>query len=370
MNSVSQELRFQNTCLMVLAAVAIGSSLYALRTVLVPFVLAMFLVVGLAPVLEFIEKRMWAPRLVALAVAFLLGILILVAMWVLIWMSVASLSENAEDYHERLRQLIHRAFAYLPIDSGLKPGVSEVPRRAVDVEAVEIREEQAVGRYLAHQARQMAGQIAGAFTDLLASGTVVLIFMFFLLLGGGAAVPHRGMWRDIESKIRGYIVMKTVISALTGAAFGFALWLFGIPLAVVFGLLAFLLNYIPNIGPIIASILPLPLILLDPGLSLSSMILIIAITSGIQFVSGNIVEPKLMGNSAELHPVVILLALMFWGVIWGIIGMFLAVPITAALNIVLFRMERTRPIAQVLAGNFEALSEPDVESAPLAPHGE
>jgi AI-2 transport protein TqsA len=125
--------------------------------------------------------------------------------------------------------------------------------------------------------------------------------------------------------------------------------------AIVFALLAFLLNFIPNIGPIIASLLPLPLIILSPELSVFSMVMVILLTTGVQFVSGNVVEPKIMGDSFELHPVAVLLTLMLWGMIWGIIGMILATPVTAAIKILLERFERTRPIAEVLAGRFDAV---------------
>jgi AI-2 transport protein TqsA len=85
------------------------------------------------------------------------------------------------------------------------------------------------------------------------------------------------------------------------------------------------------------------------------MILVISLTSGIQFISGNVVEPKIMGDSFELHPVAVLLTLMLWGMIWGIVGMILATPVTAAIKILLERFDRTRPVAEMLAGRFESL---------------
>jgi AI-2 transport protein TqsA len=123
-------------------------------------------------------------------------------------------------------------------------------------------------------------------------------------------------------------------------------------MAFTFGVLAFLLNFVPNVGPIVASLLPVPLILLDPAGNLGWMVAVIAATSTIQLVSGNIVEPKIMGDSSDLHPVTILLALMFWGMMWGIIGMFLATPITAALKIMLERIDQTRPIAEMMSGRW------------------
>ncbi len=97
----------------------------------------------------------------------------------------------------------------------------------------------------------------------------------------------------------------------------------------------------------------IPLIVLHPDLSLAAMATVILLTSGIQVVSGNVIEPKLMGQSFDLHPVVVLLALMFWGMVWGVVGMFLATPITAGLKIVLERIEATRPLALLMAGRFD-----------------
>jgi len=162
-----------------------------------------------------------------------------------------------------------------------------------------------------------------------------------------------GTWQDIDLQIRKYLRLKTVISIITGFVFGMAIALLGIPMAMTFGLLAFLLNYIPNIGPLVATVLPIPLIILQPDAGIVWMVLAILILSGIQFVSGNIIEPKMMGESTDLHPVVVLLALMFWGMMWGIVGMFLATPITAGIKIVLERIDATKPIAAILAGNWK-----------------
>ena len=128
--------------------------------------------------------------------------------------------------------------------------------------------------------------------------------------------------------------------------------LFGVPMAFTFGVLAFLLNFVPNVGPLIASLLPIPLIILDPTGSIGWMFGAISVTAAIQAISGNIFEPKIMGNSSDLHPVTILVALMFWGMMWGIIGMFLATPVTAAIKIVLQRIESTKPIANLMAGRI------------------
>jgi AI-2 transport protein TqsA len=351
--NTERELRFQTICQMVLAVVAIGAALYWLRPVLLPFVLALFLVCGVAPLLDFIQRRLGAPRLVAVAIAFLGGVLLLACLWLFVWLSVEAMLQDADTYRDRFQSIVHRVSDALALNPEADETASAAAATAGDDAA---QPASSLAGLTGGYVRAGLAGVASALSDFLGSATMVLIFMFFLLLGGSTeTVPRSGMWIEIESKIRAYIVTKTVISAATGAAFGLVLWLYGIPLAVVFALLAFLLNFIPNIGPIIASLLPLPLILLSPDLSIASMVIVILLTTGIQFVSGNVVEPKIMGDSFELHPVAVLLTLMLWGMIWGVTGMILATPVTAAIKILLERFDYTRPVAEILAGRFDAI---------------
>ena len=377
MNGDIRELKTHTACLMVLAAVAIGLTLYWLRPVLVPFVLALFFTAGLAPILDYIEDRLGAPRLVAVAIAFLVGLFLLFVLWSFVWISVQSLIQEKDTYVERIEELAKKVNAMLPEGMKLPIGddatASEAPigQGATTTNPDNVLADDAIAPPVASQpprvdlrnatfrgyASYAMQLISATLVDLSSNAVMVLIFMFFMLLGGSTSViPRGGVWREIEGKIRGYIITKTIISFFTGVAFAAVLWVFGVPLALVFGLLAFLLNFIPNIGPVIAALLPLPLILLHPELSAFQMVLVILLSSAVQVISGNVVEPKVMGDSFELHPIAILLTLMFWGVIWGIVGMFLAVPMTAAVNILLSRFDHTRPIADILAGRFETLT--------------
>ena len=146
------------------------------------------------------------------------------------------------------------------------------------------------------------------------------------------------------------------VSAATGFLVGLVLWLLGVEFAWVFGFLAFLFNFIPNIGSVIATLLPLPVALLDPQMSVTIKVMVVAVPAGIQFIIGNLIQPKVMGQSLDLHPVAVLISLIFFGMIWGVIGMFLATPITAVMKILLERMELTAPVAALLAGRLEEVS--------------
>jgi 4-hydroxybenzoate polyprenyltransferase len=125
--------------------------------------------------------------------------------------------------------------------------------------------------------------------------------------------------------------------------------------ALVFGLFTFLLNFIPSVGSIVATLLPLPVVLMSPAISGTTAVLAIVVPGVIQFGIGSVLEPKLMGSSLDLHPVVILVALIFWGMLWGIPGMFLATPITAVARILLEKIEMTRPVGELLAGRIGGL---------------
>jgi AI-2 transport protein TqsA len=195
---------------------------------------------------------------------------------------------------------------------------------------------------------------------------LVAFFVVFLLLGRNPLQRRTGIYADIENTIRGYIVTMTALSALTSILVGAVLWALGLDMAWLFAFLVFLLCYIPNIGPIIATVLPIPIALTqfhNPWMIVAT----IAIPGAIHMFIGNIVAPKLMGRGMELHPVTVLLALAFWGLIWGIVGMVLAMPIVATMRIVLSRISTTRPLAGLLAGRLPGREPALAADAEVAP---
>jgi predicted PurR-regulated permease PerM len=124
--------------------------------------------------------------------------------------------------------------------------------------------------------------------------------------------------------------------------------LFGIHFAVLWGVLAFALNFIPNIGSLISVVPPVAITLFQTG-SVTKTLVVAGILITIQMVVGNVVEPKVMGRGLNLSPLVVLLSLLFWGWMWGIAGMLLSVPLTAAIKIGMEQLDSTRPIARLMA---------------------
>ncbi len=337
MNIVEQEQRIQTVCLLILSIVAVAAALFWLRSVMVPFVFAVLIAFSLMPLINLQVRYLRIPRALALLATLAANFVILGLLGVLISTSVGQLATRADDYLQRLVQLLDAVVAAIP-----EPFEAEV-RRAVDS--------------LSDISLSTAGTILVTVTNellsLLSSGLLVMIFVSFMLVGGsGFELKRNQFWGEVQSRIQRYIIVKVLVSALTGVLVGLILALLGIDLALVFGVFAFLLNFIPSIGSIIATFLPLPFVLVSPDLSMTTCVLAFLLPMMVQFIVGNIIDPKMMGKTLDLHPVTLLLALIVWGTIWGVVGMLLAAPITAILKIIFERMEVTAPLAELLAGRL------------------
>ena len=144
----------------------------------------------------------------------------------------------------------------------------------------------------------------------------------------------RRAFKDITEQIQRYIVTKFLISLSMGILFGVILWLFGVEFFIIWAAFALLLNFIPNVGSVIAVIFP-SLMALVQYESFGYALVIAGILILLQNIIGNIVEPKIFGDRLGLNPLVILLSLLLWGYLWGIVGMFLSVPLTAVIKIII-----------------------------------
>ena len=220
--------------------------------------------------------------------------------------------------------------------------------------------------FLRSLAPRFATAAGASMLNILSGVALTTIFVMFILSGRDPNVIRRGVYAEIDTKIRNYIATKVALSLATGFFVWLILYLLNMPMALVFGTLAFLLNFIPSVGSIVATVVPLPFALAEvPGLfqsqprvSLTEILWVIAVVllpGAVQMTIGNILEPKVMGEGLKLHPITILLALAVWGLLWGPIGMLLATPMTAIIRIVLMRFEITQPAGRVLAGELPDL---------------
>ena len=156
--------------------------------------------------------------------------------------------------------------------------------------------------------------------------------------------------KHINSAMRTYLGVKTVTSMLTAVLSYVVFMLVGIDYALFWGFLIFLFNYIPTVGSVVATFLPGALALVQFD-SLTPFLIIVVGVSAIQVLVGNILEPRLMGNTLNISPLVVVLSLILWSMLWGIIGMLLSVPITVAIIIICAQFPTTRGVAILLSRN-------------------
>jgi len=330
--------RVQTVCLLILTALALGAALYFLRPVLIPFTLAVFLTYCLSPVIDAQTRLLHIGRTAALINTVLLGLLVGVLLWLVGWQTVEQIRVNIDAYESYVQKVLDDVLHRLPLE---RVGVSQE-------QAVELF------RLSKETARGLAGGITSLVTTLLSNSVLVILFMVFLMTGRVHTAPVRGglLWQ-IETNVKVFLVRRVLMCAITGALVWIVLAALGVPLALVFGVLTFLLNFIPSFGSIIATLLPLPVVVLNPEMGAMTKVLAFTIPAVVQFAIGNFIDPKVMGRSLDLHPVVVLLGLMFFGMIWGIVGMFLATPIVAVIKIVLEQIPVTAPVAAALAGRMD-----------------
>ena len=403
--------------LVILAAVALATTLIYTRAVMIPFIVALFIVALVSPVEDFQIKRLRLPRAIAILVTLLVVMAVIAIVFLLIAQATTIIVSTAGEYSASFAYMadkILEPIEYLyreeeqkppaaPNDTGpLLPApapVQRAPEEFVLFPIVEdIDEEGAVGmrpradvlaedpnlqgdldqvispdglqskklridtKRIVMDMRNYIFNIVtntfGTILGLIRSMFFVIIFVIFLLLGRNPHADHSHVYLEVVHKIRRYVGIKVVVSAVTGLLVWAILTLIGLKLALAFGILAFLLNFIPSIGSIIATLLPIPIAVVQFQSSPWLVVLVVVVPGILQNLLGSIIEPKLQGEGLNLHPVTSILALSFGGLIWGIVGMFLAAPITATLRVFLMQFDTLKPIGKLLAGDLTSTRVP------------
>lgn len=216
--------------------------------------------------------------------------------------------------------------------------------------------------------KKITSTIAGFGNKIFSSATgffseffLVLLFLMFILpsfdlmkdrieskLNKDEKKKFRKSITQIEKSIRTYLSVKTLISAATALISGIIMYLFHVDFLISFTIMIFILNFIPSIGSFIAVLIIMFSFFILNGFTGNFIGLGILLTL-VQIIFGSILEPKIAGRELELSPAIILLSLFFWGYIWGISGMFLAVPLTSIIKIILQNIEGTKKIVPFLS---------------------
>ncbi len=325
--------RTNNICLVFLTIFAATSALMYMKPVLIPLIFSIFTYSLLTPLVMIIKNKMRIPKPLAIFLSlvflfFALSVLVLVLI-----NSVENFIIGAPKYKESLSEsltFVEKKLASLNINvqlSQFQKFVQTLP--------------------LLSYAQALTGQL---FSFL---GYLVLVFVFtlFMMTGKSRQNSNNKFLNEILKKVSVYLSIKFSMSLFTGFLVWIVLLSFGVDLAIIFALLTVLFNFIPTIGSIVSIVLPLPVVFLQYQFTWP-FFAILVISGAIQFCIGNVLEPKTIGGSMDLHPITVLGCLIFWGMVWGIPGMFLAVPITAVFKIFFERIEATEMLAEIMAGRL------------------
>ena len=312
------------------------------RDLLIPFAIAVMIWYVIIALSRLIEVQLSAPSWLSLSASIIFFVVVLGLIVELISGNITAVRDAAPTYQANLEKLVESAMKL--------SGLTELPTIANIVEQVDVR--------------ALIGGVAGAVAKVAGNTGLIVIYVIFLLAEQRtfsrkieALFPESGRRKevqiilsDIQKRTQTYIAVKTLLSLVTAVLSYVVLVAVGLDLAGFWAFVIFLLAYIPTIGSLLGVIFPALMALLQFG-GISEFLIIAVGLGAAQLVIGNVLEPRMMGRSLNLSSLVVIVSLAVWGSLWGVTGMFLSVPITVVLMIILAQFKQTRPIAILLSAN-------------------
>jgi predicted PurR-regulated permease PerM len=308
---------------------------------LVPFLLSAFIAIICNP-LVVKAGRYKVPK--PLAVIFVISIFVAIALSLagLVGNSLNELSQKLPEYRAQLQE----QFVWLT--------------QQLDVYNIKISSELLIEYFDPAAAMGLAANMLSGLGGVMANLFLIIITVIFMLFEA-SSIPHKlhlalddptARMKQIDQfldSVNNYLAIKTLVSIATGICVSVMLWAFGLDFYLLWGVLAFLLNYIPNIGSIIAAVPAMSLAILQLGVAPAGLIGLGYLT--INTVMGNVVEPRYLGKGLGLSTLVVFLSLIFWGWLLGTVGMLLSVPLTMIIKIALENSQEGRWFAVLLSGD-------------------
>ena len=325
------------TCLVLLTLWAFIYVLYIGASIVIPFVVAVLLSFIIISLSSFFKDK-WLNKYLSFISSLVTLWLVLYLIWVVIDTNVDAIIAGAPVYQAKLTRIASDIAQIYSIDQTI------ITQQFID--RINIP--------------SLVSSTASIVTSIVKNAGMILFFTIFILLEsksfgqklsiitGGERSQFFQIFEQIGSDMKSYFMIKTIVSISVAFISGIIMFFFGLDFFIFWAFLIFLLNYIPNVGSIIAVFFPVIFSLIQfESFYITTILLVLMI--GAQVLMWNIVEPRLMGNKLNLSPLVILISLIFWGTLWWPIGMLLSVPIMVMINIVLAHIEVTRPIAILLS---------------------
>lgn len=344
--------KIQTVSLLILAVIAVGFILHLIKSFMVPFVLAVLISFLLVPAASFLDKKR-IPYVLSNIIILSGFVIVLSLMFFIFYGAFISISSSIPFYMSKYRTLLHT------ISNNISTYVNfDILEKAKEFTITQLFEIISPSS-MVNTINKSVGSIISVLSQML----LLFLFLFFIMSSRRVLVKkvylffhakrsstnsHFIVLQKISTQIKTYLFLKTLISIGTGALFGLVALFMGLDFPIIWGFIGFSFNFIPTLGPIIASVPPAILAFLQFDNVLWALLTAIFM-SAVQFISGNLVEPLILGNRLNLNILTILLSLLLWGFIWGIPGMLLSVPITAALNIVFKNIQKFNDLSEILS---------------------
>lgn len=347
---MEKELRSINSLLWIFLAVLLTYLISVLSNLLIPLAMAMFIAILLQPALAWFERQKigFGISLSAISISSLSA---LALFGIFVYQTGKSLMTEKEKLLGQINIKL----------SGILEKLNTLP--GVSLESSDIVDK--LGQLMSYDwILKSSGTFAGMLGDF--TGIFFMTAIYLVAFLGGILRYEQYIhylqddqdesqkmlegFEQVKTSIVTYMKVKFFMSLCTGVGYGLVCWLFGIDFPLFWGYLAFMLNFIPTVGSIIATIPPLllGLIQLDSTLAIMGLLILLLI---IQVTFGNIIEPKLMGNSLSLNTVVVILGLVFWGYLWGVAGMVLSVPMLVLTKVILAQYKEAQILVKLMGSS-------------------
>lgn len=316
------------------------------KGIILPLILAIFLWFIIKEIRDFMDKAEWIktkiPRAIKTVIASIVILFIIGFISNLIISNVQDLYNEAPKYQENLEKVATQ----IETKFGLNIG-ENINNFIVDIDLTSIGK-----------------NLLDSFSELFSSAFMILLYLIFILMEETSFLnklkaiyekPNEfedvnKLLIEIDKSLSKYISIKTLLSLITAVSSFAVIKLIGIDFAFFWAACIFILNFIPSIGSLIATLFPAIMALVQyGGTDFTPFILVVLFVGIIQLLVGNFLEPKMMGNSLNISSLVVILSLSVWGAIWGIIGMILSVPITVMMILIFSKIKGTKDVAILLS---------------------
>jgi predicted PurR-regulated permease PerM len=337
-NKIKEQSQLVKFLVIAASFVIIVAGMKAAESIIVPFLLALFITIIASPPYFWLQDK-GVPKAFSMLIVIFAFLFVISIIGLLIGTSINDFTSKLPLYETKLRSQIQGVIAWLT-----EAGVLEK-----QINLNEMFNPSAVFGIVANTLNEVSGLFANGFL-------ILLMIIFMLLEVSSIPLKLKKMFNDPETSIKRvnsiseninkYIAIKTAISIGTGVLVTIFLLIIGVDYPVLWGVLAFALNFIPTIGSIIALIPAMLLTIVQLGFGDALIVLIGYVV--INTIMGNILEPRLMGKGLGLSTLVVFISLIFWGWVLGPVGMLLSVPLTITIKIILDSSEETRWFAVLL----------------------